>query len=378
MRSDVKIPLLAAMLYYITVGMAQTMIILQAEVLGGKGIVGIVVGAPLLVVVISSSLWGYVADYYKNRKRVVIISVAVIALLYLPQPWVGAWELVGIRTIQALFLGGVVHLSTLFSELEPKQRGAYLGLLQSTSGFGWGFGSLIAGLLISIEKYGKGSSDVVLGFSICSVLAIISAIGMLSLPNTYENVKQGTVNEELFTLRNLWICATMVFAGYYFFLSFAPSYFSEVMGSSEGMGYVMFASGAVHAISAPYLGKLIDKMPREKSLKITIICFIICMATYTVTENKILTILAFMPPVWMLFQVTATSLVADRISYANRARAVGLLNSCMFFGAGMGGLLSGQLYDSYKNTEIFGIGTVIIIIGLIFAFWIPKKLETTD
>ena len=336
MRSDVKIPLLAAMLYYITVGMAQTMIILQAEVLGGKGIVGIVVGAPLLVVVISSSLWGYVADYYKNRKRVVIISVAVIALLYLPQPWVGAWGLVGIRTIQALFLGGVVHLSTLFSELEPKQRGAYLGLLQSTSGFGWGFGSLIAGLLISIEKYGKGSSDVVLGFSICSVLAIISAIGMLSLPNTYENVKQGTVNEELFTLRNLWICATMVFAGYYFFLSFAPSYFSEVMGSSEGMGYVMFASGAVHAISAPYLGKLIDKMPREKSLKITIICFIICMATYTVTENKILTILAFMPPVWMLFQVTATSLVADRISYANRARAVGLLNSCMFFGAGMG------------------------------------------
>ena len=378
MRSDVKIPLLAAMLYYITVGMAQTMIILQAEVLGGKGIVGIVVGAPLLVVVISSSLWGYVADYYKNRKRVVIISVAVIALLYLPQPWVGAWGLVGIRIIQALFLGGVVHLSTLFSELEPKQRGAYLGWLQSTSGFGWGFGGLIAGMLISIEKYGKGSSDVVLGFSICSILAIISAIGMMSLPNTYENVKLGTAKKELFTLRNLWICATMVFAGYYFFLSFAPSYFSEVMGSSEGMGYVMFASGVVHAISAPYLGRLIDKMPREKSLKITIICFIVCMATYTVTENKILTILAFMPPVWMLFQVTATSLVADRISYANRARAVGLLNSCMFFGAGMGGLLSGQLYDSYKNTEIFGIGTVIIIIGLIFAFWIPKKLETTD
>ena len=96
------------------------------------------------------------------------------------------------------------------------------------------------------------------------------------------------------------------------------------------------------------------------------------------TENKILTILAFMPPVWMLFQVTATSLVADRVSYANRARAVGLLNSCMFFGAGMGGLLSGQLYDSYKNTEIFGIGTVIIIIGLICAFWIPKKLKTID
>ena len=378
MRSDVKIPLLAAMLYYITVGMAQTMIILQAEVLGGKGIVGIVVGAPLLVVVISSSLWGYVADYYKNRKRVVIISVAVIALLYLPQPWVGAWGLVGIRIIQALFLGGVVHLSTLFSELEPKQRGAYLGWLQSTSGFGWGFGGLIAGMLISIEKYGKGSSDVVLGFSICSILAIISAIGMMSLPNTYENVKLGTAKKELFTLRNLWICATMVFAGYYFFLSFAPSYFSEVMGSSEGMGYVMFASGVVHAISAPYLGRLIDKMPREKSLKITIICFIVCMAIYTVTENKILTILAFMPPVWMLFQVTATSLVADRISYANRARAVGLLNSCMFFGAGMGGLLSGQLYDSYKNTEIFGIGTVIIIIGLIFAFWIPKKLEMAD
>ena len=68
MRSDVKLPLLAAMLYYITVGMAHTMIILQAEALGGKNIVGIVVGVPLLVVVISSSLWGYIADYYKNRK----------------------------------------------------------------------------------------------------------------------------------------------------------------------------------------------------------------------------------------------------------------------------------------------------------------------
>ena len=378
MRSDVKIPLLAAMMYYITVGMAHTMIILQAEALGGKNIVGIVVGVPLLVVVISSSLWGYISDYYKNRKRVVIVSVSIIALLYIPQPWVGSWGLVGIRTIQALFLGGVVHLTTLFAELEPKQRGAYLGLLQSTSGFGWGFGSLIAGLLISIEKYGEGSSDVVLGFSICSVLAFTSAIGMISLPNTYENVKPGMIKEEIFTLRNLWICATMVFAGYYFFLSFAPSYFSEVMGSSKGMGYVMFASGIVHAVSAPYLGKFIDKIPREKSLKITIVCFIICMTVYTMTENKILTILAFMPPVWMLFQVTATSLVADRVSYANRARAVGLLNSCMFFGAGMGGILSGQLYESYKNTEIFGIGTIIIIIGLLFAFLLPKKLETAD
>ena len=45
MRSDVKMPLLASMLYYITVGMAHRMIILQAEALGGKDIVGIVVGA---------------------------------------------------------------------------------------------------------------------------------------------------------------------------------------------------------------------------------------------------------------------------------------------------------------------------------------------
>ena len=378
MRSDVKIPLLASMTYYITVGMAQTMIILQAYALGGESIVGIVVGLPLLVVVISSSLWGYVADYYKNRKQVVIFSIIIIALLYLPQPWVGSWGLVGIRTIQALFLGGVVHLSTLFSELEPKQRGAYLGLLQSTAGFGWGFGSLIAGLLISIKKYGEASPDVVLGFSICSILGIISAIGMITLPNTYENVKQRAMSEELFTLRNLWICATMVFAGYYFFLSFAPSYFTEIMGSSAGMGYVMFASGLVHAVSAPYLGHFIDNVARETSLKITIICFIVCMAVYTTTENKVLTILAFMPPVWMLFQVTATSLVADRVSYSNRARAIGLLNSCMFFGAGIGGLISGQMYNSYENTEIFGIGTIIITIGLIFAFLIPKKLETAD
>ena len=89
-----------------------------------------------------------------------------------------------------------------------------------------------------------------------------------------------------------------------------------------------------------------------------------------------LVIAAFLPPIWMAFDVSATALVADRVPYRLRGRGVGVLNSCMFLGAGSGALLAGELHRTLTYTEVFGAGTLLALAGTLVAAYATRSMVT--
>ena len=123
------LPLAGSLAYHATIGLSFTLVLLQAQALGGARAVGLVVGIPMFMMVGSSAFWGAMADRWRNRKRVVLLAMLLSSLLALPMPLAGTWGLIALRVLQSFFRGGVVHLHTLFAELDANARGAQLGRL---------------------------------------------------------------------------------------------------------------------------------------------------------------------------------------------------------------------------------------------------------
>ena len=365
----IKLALLGAFCYNLTQGLSFTLIRLQANFLGDFRTLGLVVGLPNFALVGGSTFWGYVADKWRSRKSVVVLCSIVTALLYLPLPWLGPLELVVARTIQSFFLGGMVQIATMFSELDSSARGSFMGRLEAVLGLGWGVGAFAGGYLVNEDAYGLGSGPVVFSFFFTAFLGLISVIGYMSSTERKREIIK--FEEDFFVyfkkLSRLFLITFILFMGYIFFLTISPVYLTNIAGSSNRMGLIVLCSGLIHALSAPYAGNLIDKYPRETAIRIAAAFVIFSMLTYSFTENLYVITLVFTIPIYMTFFLGARTIVADTVPYDLRARMMGLLSSFSLLGSGFGSLIVGELLLYYEEKEVFLFGAFLASIAFILS-----------
>ena len=367
--NKIKLALLGAFCYNLTQGLSFTLIRLQANFLGDFRTLGLVVGLPNFALVAGSAFWGYVADKWRSRKNVVVLCSIVTALLYLPLPWLGPLELVLVRTIQSFFLGGMVQIATMFSELDSSARGSFMGRLEAVLGLGWGVGAFAGAYLVSENDYGLGSGPVVFSFFFTAFLGLISVIGYMSSTEKKREILK--LKDDFFfyfkRLSRLFIITFILFMGYIFFLTISPVYLTDIAGSSNSMGWIVLCSGLIHAITAPYAGNLIDKYPREMAIRLSSIFVIISMLTYSLTENVILIVIVFTIPIYMTFFIGARAIVADTVPYELRARTMGLLSSFSLLGGGVGSISVGEILLHYNEHEAFLLGAFLAFIAFLLS-----------
>ncbi len=367
--NKIKLALLGAFCYNLTQGLSFTLIRLQANFLGDFRTLGLVVGLPNFALVAGSAFWGYVADRWRSRKNVVVLCSIVTALLYLPLPWLGPLELVFVRTIQSFFLGGMVQIATMFSELDSSARGSFMGRLESVLGLGWGVGAFAGAYLVSEDAYGLGSGPVVFSFFFTAFLGLVSVIGYMS--STEKKREIVVVKDDFFfyfkKLSRLFIITFILFMGYIFFLTISPVYLTDIAGSSSRMGWIVLCSGLIHSITAPYAGNLIDKYPRETAIRLASAFVIFSMLAYSLTVNLYVITLVFTIPIYMTFFLGARTIVADTVPYDLRARMMGLLSSFSLLGSGLGSLVVGEFLLHYDEQHVFIFGALIATLAFILS-----------
>ena len=367
--NKIKLALLGAFCYNLTQGLSFTLIRLQANFLGDFRTLGLVVGLPNFALVAGSAFWGYVADRWRSRKNVVVLCSIVTALLYLPLPWLGPLELVFVRTIQSFFLGGMVQIATMFSELDSSARGSFMGRLESVLGLGWGVGAFAGAYLVSEDAYGLGSGPVVFSFFFTAFLGLVSVIGYMS--STEKKREIVVVKDDFFfyfkKLSRLFIITFILFMGYIFFLTISPVYLTDIAGSSSRMGWIVLCSGLIHSITAPYAGNLIDKYPRETAIRLASAFVIFSMLAYSFTVNLYVITLVFTIPIYMTFFLGARTIVADTVPYDLRARMMGLLSSFSLLGSGLGSLVVGEFLLHYDEQHVFIFGALIATLAFILS-----------
>ncbi len=367
--NKIKLALLGAFCYNLTQGLSFTLVRLQANFLGDFRTLGLVVGLPNFALVAGSAFWGYIADKWRSRKNVVILCSIVTALLYLPIPWLGPLGLVLVRTLQSFFLGGMVQIATMFSELDSTARGSFMGRLEAVLGLGWGTGAFAGAYLVSENEYGLGSGPVVFSFFFTAFLGLISVIGYMS--STERKRELLPINDDFLSyfkkLSRLFIITFILFMGYIFFLTISPVYLTDIAGSSNKMGWIVLCSGLIHAVTAPYAGNLIDKYPRETAIRIASVFVIFSMLAYSFTVNLYVITLVFTIPIYMTFFLGARTIVADIVPYDLRARMMGLLSSFSLLGSGLGSLIVGELLLYYEEQEVFLFGALISTVAFILS-----------
>lgn len=367
--NKIKLALLGAFCYNLTQGLSFTLIRLQANFLGDFRTLGLVVGLPNFALVAGSAFWGYVADKWRSRKNVVVLCSIATALLYLPLPWLGPLELVLVRTIQSFFLGGMVQIATMFSELDSSARGSFMGRLEAVLGLGWGIGAFAGAYLVNENDYGLGSGPVIFSFFFTAFLGLVSVIGYMS--STEKKRKIVNIEEDFFfhlkKLSRLFTITFILFMGYIFFLTISPVYLTVIAGSSYKMGWIVLCSGLIHAITAPYAGNLIDKYPRESAIRIASAFVIFSMLAYSLTINLYVITLVFTIPIYMTFFLGARTIVADVVPYDLRARMMGLLSSFSLLGSGLGSLIVGELLLNYDEQQVFLFGALIASVAFILS-----------
>ena len=372
MQNKIGLALFGALCYNLTQGLAFTLVRMQANALGDFRTLGLVVGLPNFALVGGSFFWGVIADRWQNRKAVVVLCAMFSAILYIPLPWLSPFGLIVVRTLQSFFLGGMVQIATLFSELNPEARATLMGKLEAALGFGWGAGAFLGGFLVLSEDYGSSHPTVIFSFLLTASLGIFAVVGYMGSTERYtaREVVRLEFGEYFWPISRLFVTTFIMFFGYMFFLSISPIYLTEVAGSSFGMGIIVLLSGIVHAITAPYIGRLVDAYPRENAIRASTIMVFLSLTIYSLTNNIYLITLAFLPPIYMTYFLGARAIIADNVPYQLRARAMGLLTSFSLLGSGVGSIVVGELLVNMNFQDAFRIGSFLTFISMLVG-WYP-------
>lgn len=372
MQNKIGLALFGALCYNLTQGLAFTLVRMQANALGDFRTLGLVVGLPNFALVAGSFFWGIIADRWQNRKAVVVLCAMFSAILYIPLPWLSPFGLIIVRTLQSFFLGGMVQIATLFSELNPKSRATLMGKLEAALGFGWGAGAFLGGFLVLSEDYGSSHPTVIFSFLLTASLGIFAVVGYMGSTERYtaREVVRLEFGKYFWPISRLFVTTFIMFFGYMFFLSISPIYLTEAAGSSFGMGIIVLLSGIVHAISAPYIGRLVDAYPRVNAIRASTITVFLSLTLYSLTSNIYLITLAFLPPIYMTYFLGARAIIADNVPYQLRARAMGLLTSFSLLGSGVGSIVVGELLVTISFQDAFRIGSILTFISILIG-WYP-------
>ena len=223
-------------------------------------------GAPALVMVIVSPLWGFLADRV-GRKPMVERALFGSSIAIFLMAWVGnIYQLFFLRLLQGLLTGTIAACTALISTSSPsKKMGFSLGLLQTGIFLGTFLGPLLGG--ISADILGLRNS-----FKITATLLFISGWLIFFLVEekfTPSNIKKNIIPFKkrmalIFNHKKLLVMFVILFLVQFSIKTISPilALFVETIVSdpkniSTLTGLMFALTGLTAAFSAINIGKLI-------------------------------------------------------------------------------------------------------------------------
>lgn len=393
--------LLSACCYYLTVGGAYPLLVLQTQALGGehKEIAGgAVIGLPLFITVVAASYWGRYTDGLGVRAPTLAILLMMGGLLFLPMAWLTTWPLVAVRTLQmGLLASSVVIYNSLVSEFSTEAKGTSLGYFNLASGLGWGTGGLVVGFLIPEGAYGEASFEVQLALGLMALASIIAGLLLFRLPEPSFTPERGSVRDLLngperrpFLL--ILITAFLLMAGYNQLIVFFPDYILKLTDSTRLMGLFFAAAGILGSLFGGLIGRFTDSHGRRTSIRFALVSYVLAMGLYSAVAYvpvhdalveiwdplpALLVGVAWTIPLWFFFMIAAGALVSDLSRPRQRGRAMGLLQSAIYLGMGLGAITAGLLNEYYPYWQVFASGTLVVLLAALVGFLLPETQKAS-
>jgi len=235
---------------------------------------GMVFSTQALMMMISSPIWGVVADRYGRKPMLLRATLGGAILITLMGFAQNAEQLVLLRTIQGAITGVVSSVNALVAATAPKEKtGSALGLLMLGRWGGVALGPVIGGILG--DAFGFRESFWITGV----MLAVAGLCVWLWVHEEFTPVEKAKrpslVGSYSMLLRapgmaGLYSLSFLRSLGQMMIYPVVALFMIELMGTESGAatasGLMIGAVAAASAISSVYLGQLGDRIGHERIL----------------------------------------------------------------------------------------------------------------
>jgi DHA1 family multidrug resistance protein-like MFS transporter len=344
---------------------------------------GMVFSAQAVTMMVSSPIWGAVADRYGRKPMLVRATLGGAVMVVLMGFAQSAEQLVLIRIVQGMLTGVVSATSALVAATVPKEKsGESLGLIQTGIWVGVAVGPLIGGL-VSVALGYRASFWITGGALALAGVAVIfwvredfEPLSVQKRVNFWEGYKKLLRAPDMASLYSVSFLQSL---GRSVTMPIMAFFFVELLSSSEGAvvmtGLSMGAKAAVGSVSAIYLGKLSDRIGHEKVL----------------TAGAVIAVLVYLPQafvanVWqLLFLQALTGVSAGAIMPATSAllnmrtpqgahgTTFGLGNSVSSGGRIVAPILGAAVYPLIGMRGVFALNTLVYVVLVLVALYIWRK-----
>ncbi len=344
---------------------------------------GLVFSAQAVTMMVSSPIWGAVADRYGRKPMLVRATLGGAVMVVLMGFAQSAEQLVLIRIVQGMLTGVVSATSALVAATVPKEKsGESLGLIQTGIWVGVAVGPLIGGL-VSVALGYRASFWITGGALALAGVAVIfwvredfEPLPVQKRVNFWEGYKKLLRAPDMASLYSVSFLQSL---GRSVTMPIMAFFFVELLSSSDGAvvmtGLSMGAKAAVGSVSAIYLGKLSDRIGHEKVL----------------TAGAVIAVLVYLPQafvanVWqLLFLQALTGVSAGAIMPATSAllnmrtpqgahgTTFGLGNSVSSGGRIVAPILGAAVYPLIGMRGVFALNTVVYVVLVLVALYIWRK-----
>ena len=262
-------------------------------------------------------------------------------------------QFVFVIALMGLFSSSFIPIFAALATEKETRYGRAIGEFWTAASIGYATSTLIGGVLFQyfdpVYLYVLGA---LYGFSGILVILLLTKQG-LTIPKPQVR-PQGYWR--LLNQRNVLIlCAVSILAlvSSSSFNSFFTIYLVNSLSGSRLMaGLAATATTVFGAIAFRVIGPLNDKMGRKPMFLVGAIGYAIYFTIiYLVTNTLVVTILWTLP-IYPFIQASAAALMSDYTSIADRGKGLGILESAISLGGGLGPLIGGVIADATQLQSV--------------------------
>jgi MFS family permease len=337
-------------------------------------LVGLTVSLPFLAIFVMSFIWGALTDSLGSRKGVLVVSMVIHGLLYLPMPFLDIYSLIILRAVQVFFASSNALGMALITEFAPTAKGAAIGEVSEWTAVGWLVGGVASGF---VYYYG----DVTILFPLCLVFGMSAGLVLVPMReikktkaiDTFKTIFKLEKKEEISLI---FIVVGLTYISNNVVFTLFPVYLKDLSLTEDVIGVLTAAAGLVGALVVAFVGKVTDKYGRRPIFIFAVALYFVDWIVLVLTENLIIVTIIWVVPSWAFIVVSGTTMVSDLTSTGERGRGIGGLNSALnlgsFTGSALSGLVATWLYvyfpdiGPYRAAFIFATFFTLIPIALSF------------
>src|SRR5467141_3229773 len=325
-----------------------------------------------------SPAWGGILDKTGRGNKILLVSLLVQGVGFSVFPFLKTpGEFVLVVSLMGLFSSSFIPVYCALATLSNRQYGRAIGGFWTTALLGYATATLIGGILYQYESI---NALFVLG----AIYGYVSILVILFAPKNALTVKKSLDISRgywgLLKQRNIAVLCLLsitVLVSTSAFNSFFTLYLVDVLnGSKLTAGLAATGTTVLGVFAYRLVGPLNDKVGRKPVFILGAVGYAAYFTILIFVTNVVVVTILWILPIYPLVQSAAAALMSDYTSAADRGKGLGLLESAISLGGGLGPLAGGLIADAAQLQAVIVFSLAIALISVAFSQILLKEKPT--